>query len=386
MTKIIGNKIGNIVNIFIDGNSYQKTFDDSTEAKDFYKLMIDAKDGDDQALSQLQFLLKKKYKTLIKDTVEYDNDGNYYIKGINIVLPELLKETLLDYLDNGYPVKALVNFWTLLVTNPDTRVREDLFKFLQTYNFTITDNGYFVGYKAVNIKEEVNNDLAKFVSDNYLKIKKWKKSPKSYSVVQNDDTTDGVSEYVLLHVDDIDMSMNVKGNLEDLFKNIPNMTTPQSTFETITTLGPKMEVKLGVPVKMKRGETDGDPRVECSSGLHVGSVQYVQTFGSGNEKRVLSVLVNPANVVAVPTYDNSKMRVCEYFPYAELQYNGQTFEVIEEPYIEEDYMNHEWKDVMVKLDEIKNSIVTEDTPSDIVQLDYAKILENRTEYLELALN
>jgi hypothetical protein len=45
-----------------------------------------------------------------------------------------------------------------MITNPDPRVRTDLFQFLNQYNFAITDNGYFIAYKAVIVKEEAKDE------------------------------------------------------------------------------------------------------------------------------------------------------------------------------------------------------------------------------------
>ena len=65
--------------------------------------------------------------------------------------------------------------------------------------------------------------------------------------------------------------------------------------------------------------------------LHVGSMGYVGTFG-GSGSVVLECLVNPRNVVSVPTdYHNTKMRVCEYYPFAIS--NGEN----ENIYLESDY-------------------------------------------------
>jgi hypothetical protein len=51
--------------------------------------------------------------------------------------------------------------------------------------------------------------------------------------------------------------------------------------------------------------------------------------------------VNPANVVAVPEYDHSKMRVSEYFPIALATYTDQKINIVEQMYFESDYQSHE---------------------------------------------
>ena len=74
----------------------------------------------------------------------------------------------------------------------------------------------------------------------------------------------------------------------------------------------------GTVVSMPRNQVDDDPSRTCSHGLHVASFDYASTFA----QITVSVKVNPADVVAVPTdYNRTKMRVCKY----------EVLEVIERP-------------------------------------------------------
>jgi len=69
----------------------------------------------------------------------------------------------------------------------------------------------------------------------------------------------------------------------------------------------------GTTVEMPRNEVDEDPTQTCSRGLHVCSHSYLPHFGCGRDSAIVSVSVDPADVVAVPKdYNNSKMRVCRY--------------------------------------------------------------------------
>ena len=61
---------------------------------------------------------------------------------------------------------------------------------------------------------------------------------------------------------------------------------------------------------MPRSEVEWDPSVGCHQGLHVGSWDYAAGFARG---AVLTVYVNPRDVVSVPTdCDAAKMRCCRY--------------------------------------------------------------------------
>lgn len=66
----------------------------------------------------------------------------------------------------------------------------------------------------------------------------------------------------------------------------------------------------GTVVEMPRDEVAFDPSRGCSTGLHVGNWQFASTFLSG-PKKMLSIKINPRDVVSVPTESNDeKMRVC----------------------------------------------------------------------------
>ncbi len=68
---------------------------------------------------------------------------------------------------------------------------------------------------------------------------------------------------------------------------------------------------IGQVVRMKRDDVNPDPHTTCSEGLHVASFKYANEFYCSGT--LLTVLVNPRDVVAVPVdYHNQKMRCCEY--------------------------------------------------------------------------
>lgn len=74
----------------------------------------------------------------------------------------------------------------------------------------------------------------------------------------------------------------------------------------------------GLVVKMPRNLVNSDKHETCSSGLHVGSLEYAKAFASGDDK-VVTVKVWPCNVVSVPVdYDGQKLRACEYEVVGEL--------------------------------------------------------------------
>lgn len=68
----------------------------------------------------------------------------------------------------------------------------------------------------------------------------------------------------------------------------------------------------GQVVSMDRAKVDDNCNTHCSYGLHVGSLAYIYSFGSGDD-RIVIVRVDPADVVSVPTdCECRKIRCCRY--------------------------------------------------------------------------
>lgn len=65
--------------------------------------------------------------------------------------------------------------------------------------------------------------------------------------------------------------------------------------------------KVGSTVEMPRSKVAHDPKAACSTGLHTATFDFAQGFGS----TVIAVVVNPRDVVSVPSHAN-KVRVCRY--------------------------------------------------------------------------
>jgi hypothetical protein len=66
---------------------------------------------------------------------------------------------------------------------------------------------------------------------------------------------------------------------------------------------------VGDVITMPRNQVQDDPSIGCHQGLHVGSHGYASSFG----RRLLTVTIDPQDVVSVPTdCGAAKMRVCRY--------------------------------------------------------------------------
>jgi hypothetical protein len=377
---IVGNKVGLVINLMIDGNVIQKKCDTPELADTFFKLVNDAKKGSDVEYLNLMTELNRINRILIKGILETDQTGQYYLQGFNHPVPQLLVDTILEYLEKDYPIEAIVNFWKLLMLNPDKVIRDTLFDFLSQYKFAITDHGYFTAYKVVqHYSEGITDDaLITLVTEKYQRVKANKKSPKNYSVLYN--ALDKKYITVLHDEDKLNEGYETIGNLADLYTRIES-----GAHKTVYTdkHNQTTRIILGQPVRKERRHEAHS--VECSdNGLHVGSTSYVTTFYRENNV-VIMVLINPAHVIHVPKSESTKLRTAEYYPYALLEVNKEAtidnfhkYKTLDQPYFETDYATFEKAKIEQDLEQIRNSEAAaagNSIPQE--QLDYKKILEQR---------
>lgn len=83
------------------------------------------------------------------------------------------------------------------------------------------------------------------------------------------------------------------------------------------------KIKIGDMVVMDRKKCDSNNNITCSCGLHVAGKGWLKRNYFGNVG--MAVLVNPADVVAVPQVEDNygKLRTCAYLPMALINYDEQ---------------------------------------------------------------
>lgn len=80
------------------------------------------------------------------------------------------------------------------------------------------------------------------------------------------------------------------------------------------------KIRIGEMVTMDRDKCDTVQENTCSTGLHIGGKGWLKRDYYGDTG--LACLVNPADVVAVPPYDNyGKLRTCAYLPMEIIHYD-----------------------------------------------------------------
>lgn len=295
-----------------------------------------------------EFQTKKKVAELKKDLFNGLGDSKYLVsKGSSVYFPSISELSVPEDLvtaflkaenaNNEELINTYLNFWTLVSLNPDSRCRQNLFWFLNKYGMKISKSGLFVAYRNVGVKKQgvvYDTDVAKFISSEYTRIKfVSKKSPKAYIVCKDENGELCLKKSVTL--DDLG-SLSVVGNLSELYLNLSDVevSTVYTDQHTRT-----FEIKIGEIVSMPRNKCDSVQENSCSRGLHVAGKDWLKENYFGDVG--MMVLVNPADVVAVPPIDDyGKMRTCAYYPVSVVDFDdeGNIIEMPIEDGFEDDFI------------------------------------------------
>jgi len=174
-----------------------------------------------------------------------------------------LANTILRYRREGRDTDGLVKFLERLEQNPSRRSRQQLFDWTEAKSLTIDAEGYFIGFKGVNV-EEAPTDLD----------------------------------------DEGDQTITTEQG-EQVFLSV----TAGTAFVNGVEITGQIPQRVGDVVTMLRENVQDDVTIGCSYGLHVGSYDYAHDFGTS----LLEVRTDPADVVSVPS-DSAfqKLRCCRY--------------------------------------------------------------------------
>lgn len=398
MDKISAFRSGSSVMIRFGSTSRTLSHQTEEEAKETFRQIMAVKaDPTQENRDRLMEIIDPDYRIPQNEYLERDRYGNFFLGKVRMAIPQLLKDKVLEYVEDGIELTPLVNFWRLLALNPDAHVRKSLYNFASHFGFPITDMGYFIAYKSVYFAGKKHESIGLSVVSSYVYLRAEGKNPadynvysikegakKQYTVVHKDDVEEFLKDFVqeeeemvslkellsmtqeerdALHYEEerdvyyrinevVDIVPQPLGTLEEAFRNIPALFDGEDENSFTDCHTRSMDIRIGTPVKMPREDCDNDPSRTCSRGLHVGTPQYVKDFGNSS-RHILACLVNPMNVVAVPDeYDGQKMRCCEYLPYAVCEVNEDgSLREIDTKYFEEDYVGYEVKELEKMLEE-----------------------------------
>lgn len=79
-----------------------------------------------------------------------DKDGQDVVLLYNKPMPAALSEFTLQFVEQGFNTDFIERFWKNLCQNPSEESRESLYAFLEANNMTLTDDGCFIGYRAIS--------------------------------------------------------------------------------------------------------------------------------------------------------------------------------------------------------------------------------------------
>jgi hypothetical protein len=188
------------------------------------------------------------------------SNGNLKIVGDDFFYKEellhgSLVEAMLAVIKNGDPCEKFVRFIEKIGENPSLQSVNEFLTWLGHKSFIILDNGNFLGYKSVKV---------------------WAGNPIKDARRRNVKSGD----YVDWH------SSKFRNNVGDLNY-------------------------------MARDSVHQDKNVACSTGFHIGTLDFAQNFCGG--ANIVLCEVDPKNVVSVPIdSNNQKVRVCRYKVHSKL--------------------------------------------------------------------
>ena len=264
--------------IFSDGSSFETT-ENAQEVMEFVQENIDNEEIVRKKLLKDDSKGKNLLKRVERSRILTLRGTSVYMLGVSeLTIPEDFVVKILDAEDanNEVELAKFKNFWTLVSLNPDSRVRNNLFWFIRKWGMKIADSGLIIAYRNADIKKEskystreTKNIINIYYEEKYLKHR------------------NPYSETIFLKGENI--------NLGEAYDEIVNEeSSPIYTDQHTHT----MEIKLGHPVSIPREECDANQEHSCSRGLHCGAKGWLKQNYYGSVG--LLVLVNPANVVAVP--------------------------------------------------------------------------------------
>ncbi len=181
MDRIIIQRSGSTVTAIINGKYHSYCSESEESAIEMVKDALAIKEQGES--SELKEFFSPGYRVANNEYISEDRRGNFYLGNTETKIPKLLVERVNGHITSGLPVEPLVNFWKLLLTNPNEDVREDLFSFADRFNFPITSHGYFIAYKSVAFVGERDKEYALDISNRYVTTVAQGSNPEDIAVL-----------------------------------------------------------------------------------------------------------------------------------------------------------------------------------------------------------
>jgi hypothetical protein len=318
--------------VFNDGsvlNKTQATIEDFLDVKQSSTEdeIIDIMRGEEQKKDVLDEIESPPTYDAIQTVCQFPDfeisEECVYMNGINRSLPPLLIKRFAEILskydknDPAWESKALDDveysslkkFWLKCCLNSNAQSAEDLYTFLSHHNMKIDRHGNFFAYRRVcKVNDYMDREygvddgdkLVSLISGVYNNVKAiWKKKPSDFRIEK-------IGEEYSMHKVTSDPKGTIIGNLDTLYKELPNMQGNRYTDAHTH----RMDYRIGEIASIPRHQCDDDNSVNCSQGLHASSKAYDYT-GFGDTP--ILMIINPMDAVAVPLNEIGKLRVSRFF-------------------------------------------------------------------------
>lgn len=320
-----------------------------------------------------------------------------FLKPAKLALPAVVAATFIEILEKKEANKVTQNisvaeelhdsyktlkmFWLKLALNALPLSREDTLVFVKKNDVRLTKNGNMVLYRRIVTQGTENKELVKFISQEYFKAKKWKKSPYNYEIFEDLDTHEYFTNSSSKKINkEQHKQYLLVGNLSDLYKNLENMV--ENTYTSYHNQG-EHTIKIGGLYKIDDNQINLDNGLCAAGGIHAACVDY--NYSSFGDTPVV-VLVNPSKAITVPRDETGKLRTTEMFiacindkVHGE-HFDGDSLDVFDEEYhdltiqeLEEAVKDKDYSVLRVK--DQKPSV----TPQEVV--DIVGALKNRVKQL-----
>lgn len=245
---IVGVDDSEAITVFVPGRPAKTVFSNQPNYEEIVRL-AKARDESLFDLISPEKMIAQKFEDL-SERVSVANGRLYFDRD---EVDNSLSQHVLRLLNEGGDFKPWVLFMEKLDENPQKESKEMLYEFLHANEggFTLTPNGDVVAYKGVQNKDGEFHSLNRG------------------------------SAYV-----------EEGGQMTLVTGTIP--------------------YRIGTVVEMPRSEVAFDPNNPCSTGLHVATWQFAQSFGRSGV--ILEVHVHPRDIVSVPKdASGEKVRVCRLY-------------------------------------------------------------------------
>lgn len=147
---LVGENESRVVTAFVDG---QLLTTDAATNPNFDTIMERLFEDDTAGLSEL-FTAEKAVERKFKKVSERVSVSGGKVYFDNDPIEDTLSDHLLRLIHSGDDVVYLINFWENIAANPSEHSRENLMRWLEAEDFSITRDGQIIGYKGLDYESK----------------------------------------------------------------------------------------------------------------------------------------------------------------------------------------------------------------------------------------